>query len=102
MPVRIVDYAPRWREDFARVGTQSANRAAWAPYFVTRSVTDINRETRPGAQMTVSRILGSMRGAVVGREARGEWLKMAYYSQLVALGLGTRLIRYDLVVLERP
>lgn len=92
----------RWREDFARVGTRSANQQAWERHFRTRSVTDINRETRPGAQMTVTRIIGSVRGPAVGAEERGEWLKMAYYSQLVALGLLTRLIRYDLVVLEKP
>ena len=32
---------------------------------------------------------------------RSEWLKMAWYSQLVALGLATGMLHYDLIVLEK-
>ena len=91
----------RRRDDFRRVGTRSSNRAAWERHFHTRSVTDISRQTRPGAQMTVSRILRTVPAAKLGRAERLEWLKMAFYSQFVALGLRLRLLHYDLVVLEK-
>jgi len=35
-----------------------------------------------------------------GAEYR-EWIKMAFYSQLVALGLRVSLIQYDLIVLQK-
>jgi SAM-dependent methyltransferase len=91
----------RRRPDLERVGTQSANRRAWELHLDTRSITDINRWTRPGAQMTVSRILRIAPFSRLPAGERREWLKMAYSSQLVALGLATRLIRYDLIVLEK-
>jgi len=90
----------RRREDFRRVGTQSANRAEWERYFRTLSVTDISRATRPGAQMTVARILRSAGRPTLAGE-RGAWLKMAYYSQLVAIGLALGVMHYDLIVLEK-
>lgn len=89
------------RADLRRVGTRSANRAAWQPYFRTRSVRAINVETRPGAQMTVRRILSTLGSAPFTAAQRREWLKMALSSQIVALGLATGLIRYDLIVLEK-
>lgn len=89
------------RDDFRRVGARSANRAEWERYFVTRSVTDINKQARPGAQLTVSQILRTVPRARMSRGERTEWLKMAMYSQLVALGLATHLLHYDLIVLEK-
>lgn len=89
------------REDFKRVGTISGNQAEWEKSFRTRALTPIHRETRPGAQMTVWQILRSvLRGGMSGPQ-RKEWLKMAMYSQLVALGLWSRMLRYDLIVLEK-
>jgi cyclopropane fatty-acyl-phospholipid synthase-like methyltransferase len=90
------------RADFRRVGTRSGNRAEWEQHFITRSVSDINRQTRPGAQMTVAQILKAVpRAGVMSRGERVEWLKMAMYSQLVALGLAMHLLHYDLIVLEK-
>lgn len=89
------------REDLRRVGTVSGNRLEWARYFRARSTTNINRETRPGVQMSVWQIL---RTAPFGRltlAQRREWLKMAFYSQLVALGLWLNLLSYDLLVFEK-
>jgi hypothetical protein len=37
----------------------------------------------------------------MSRAERREWLKMAFWSQLVAIGLLTRVLRYDLIVLQR-
>ena len=88
-------------EDLQRVGTRPANRAAWEAFFRTRSVRSIRRETRPGAQMTVWQILKTAPFSTFTAAERREWLKMAFYSQLVALGLWTGLVHYDLVVLEK-
>jgi ubiquinone/menaquinone biosynthesis C-methylase UbiE len=90
-----------WRADFRRVGTRERNRVEWEKFFDTVSITDIRKETRPGAQMTVRQILRTVPDGRVNRSARREWLKMAFYSQLVALGLSTRLLHYDLIVLRR-
>ena len=91
----------RGRPDLQRVGTFSGNRAEWEKHFDTRLVRPIDRWTRPGAQMTVRKILATVPFVKMPREQRREWLKMAFWSQLVALGLLTRTLRYDLIVLER-
>ena len=89
------------REDLRRVGTASENRREWERSFRTRSVRHINRQTRPGVQMSVWQILKTAPIARLTAAERREWLKMAYYSQLVALGLSLELVTYDLVVLEK-
>jgi cyclopropane fatty-acyl-phospholipid synthase-like methyltransferase len=94
--------ATRMKEDLGRVGTRSANQREWEKYFRTSSIVDINPNTRPGAQMTVTQILKTVPRARMSWGERREWLKMAMYSQLVALGLGTRLLHYDLIVLQKP
>jgi ubiquinone/menaquinone biosynthesis C-methylase UbiE len=91
----------RGRPDLQRVGTPSANRAEWEQYFETRTIRPINRWTRPGAQMTVRKILATVPFARMSAPERREWLKMAWWSQLVAIGLLTRTLRYDLIVLLR-
>jgi cyclopropane fatty-acyl-phospholipid synthase-like methyltransferase len=91
----------RGRPDLQRVGTLSANRQHWEQHFRTVSIRPINRWTRPGAQMTVTKILGTVPFRKMPPAERREWLKMAFWSQLVALGLGSRLLRYDLIVLEK-
>jgi len=92
----------RTRPDLRRVSTQTSNRERWEQHFRTRSVRDINRETRPGAQMTVWQILGKAPRIKTGFAAQREWMKMAFYSQLVALSLRVNVLRYDLIVLEKP
>ncbi|OLC81939.1 MAG: hypothetical protein AUH72_08155 [Acidobacteria bacterium 13_1_40CM_4_65_8] len=89
------------REDLGRVGTASENRREWERSFRTRSVRHINRQTRPGVQMSVWRILKTAPLARFTAAERREWLKLAYYSQLVALGLSLELVTYDLLVLEK-
>lgn len=92
------------REDLRRVGTRSTNQAEWEKYFRTRSLIPIHKQTRPGAQMTVFQILKTVPRAHRARMSWGErteWLKMAFYSQLVALGLATGMLHYDLIVLEK-
>jgi hypothetical protein len=37
----------------------------------------------------------------VSAAERREWMKMAFYSQLVALGLQVSFIQYDLIVLQK-
>jgi ubiquinone/menaquinone biosynthesis C-methylase UbiE len=91
----------RGRPDLQRVGTLSANRREWEKHFHTHSIRPINRWTRPGAQMTVTKILGTVPFTKMPPAERREWLKMAFWSQLVALGLLSRLLRYDLIVLEK-
>lgn len=90
------------REDLHRVGTVSMNREAWAPWFRLCSSRHINRETRPGVQLSVWHILRTLMAGSFGASERVEWLKMAFYSQLVALGLATGLVTYDLLVFEKP
>lgn len=90
------------RPDLRRVGTRAANRALWERYFVTRSVRCIRAYTRPGAQLTVWRILRTLASAPFDAAQRWEWLKMAASSQVVAVGLATGLLHYDLIVLEKP
>ena len=102
--IAFADRMPRFvrsSADLARVGTRNGNRNEWERWFHTRSITDIARSTRPGAQMTVTQILRTVPRARMSAGERREWLKMAYYSQLVALGLATGLLHYDLIVLER-
>lgn len=91
----------RRNEDLERLGTRVTNRAEWEKHFRTVSVTSIARQARPGAQKIVGHILKTVpRHRMSGGERR-EWLKMAVSSQLVALGLATRTLHYDLIVLEK-
>jgi ubiquinone/menaquinone biosynthesis C-methylase UbiE len=93
----------RCAEGPRRLGTQSSNRTEWERYFRTRSVSRINERTWPGAQMTVWQIL--KRAAFSGRLSaaeRRQWMKMAFYSQLVTIGLRIGFLHYDLIVLEKP
>lgn len=89
------------RPDLERVGTLRANRALWERHFETEEVRPIHRRVRPGAQMTVSRILRIVPRSGFARDVRRQWWSMAFWSQLVALGLVTRSLRYDLIVLRR-
>ena len=57
--------------------------------------------TRPGAQRTVFEILRSVATSGLSAAERREWLRMALTSQLVVGLLLTRLLHYDLLVLER-
>jgi ubiquinone/menaquinone biosynthesis C-methylase UbiE len=84
----------------SRIGTLAGNRRAWEPWFETVSIEDIRAHVRPGARQTVLRCLGSVRH----RPPRSElvhWLSMGWYTQLVVLGMLTRVLRYDLILLER-
>jgi cyclopropane fatty-acyl-phospholipid synthase-like methyltransferase len=88
-------------EDFQLFGTRSSNRKEWEKYFLTKSVRGINAWTRPGAQMTVFQILRIAPFSGFSRAEKQEWLKMAYYAQLIALGLMVNLVHYDLIVIEK-
>jgi cyclopropane fatty-acyl-phospholipid synthase-like methyltransferase len=94
-------FLTRSAEDLRRVGTQSSNRTEWERHFCTRSVCRINNRTQPGAQMTVWQILKTAPFSRLSAAERREWMKMAFYSQLVALGLRVNFIQYDLIVLEK-
>lgn len=89
------------RPDLRRVGTLESNRALWERHFETEEVRPIHRQVRPGVQMTVSRILRTVPKSGFAKDVRRQWWSMAFWSQLVALGLMTRILRYDLVVLRR-
>jgi len=95
-----ISFITRWTQDMRRVGTLPGNRRSWAPYFDTERVTSINAQTRSGVQNTVFQCLKYMRISHSWVENR-TLLSMAFYSQITALGLLTRLIRYDLIVLKR-
>lgn len=89
------------RPDLRRVGTLRGNRDLWEHHFDTEEVRPIHRQVRPGVQMTVSRILRTVPHSGFASDVRRQWWSMAFWSQLVALGLVTRILRYDLVVLRR-
>ena len=102
--VRFDERVPTRRRSSARRvrnAAQSANRAAWEKYFRTRSVRRINEHTRPGAQTTVWQILKTAPCSRLIAAERHEWLKMAFYSQLVAFGLQVSFVQYDLIVLQK-
>lgn len=88
-------------EDLQRLGTRTSTRQAWEKHFRTISVVDIAPRTRPGAQKIVGHILRTVMRMRMSRGERREWLKMAVSSQLVAWGLATRLLHYDLIVVEK-
>jgi hypothetical protein len=52
--------------------------------------------------MTVWQILKRAPFSRLSAAARCEWMKMAFYSQLVTLGLQVSFIQYDLIVLQKP
>ena len=89
------------RPDLKRVGTLAGNRRLWESHFETEEIRPIHRQVRPGVQMTVSRIFQTVPGSGFARDVRRQWWSMAFWSQLVALGLATRILRYDLIVLRR-
>lgn len=97
----VLGFLGRWREDFRRIGTRASNRREWEKHLVTRSIRDINPETRPGVQRTVFRILRLSSMASISGAQRNEWWKMAFYTQLVAIGQLLGLVRYELIVLEK-
>jgi cyclopropane fatty-acyl-phospholipid synthase-like methyltransferase len=94
-------FLTRRAEDLRRVGSQSSNRTEWEKHFRTRSVCRINERTRPGAQMTVWQILKAAPFSRLSIGERRAWMKMAFFSQLVALGLQISFIQYDLIVLQK-
>ena len=61
----------------------------------------IKEHTRPEAQLTVWQILETAPFSRLSAAERHAWLKLAFYSQLVALGLQVSFIRYDLIVLQK-
>ena len=89
------------REDFRRVGTTASNRRTWEQHLITKSIRDINPETRPGVQGTVFRIIKLASMAHITGKQRREWWKMAFYTQLVAIGQLLGMVRYELIVLEK-
>ena len=94
-------FLTRGREDFRRLGTTSANRAEWEKCLTTVSVRDINPWTRPGVQRSVREILRISGFANITAAQRIEWFKMAFYTQIVAIGQLLGLVRYEMIVLER-
>jgi ubiquinone/menaquinone biosynthesis C-methylase UbiE len=98
----VMGFLGRFREDFRRVGTRASNRREWERHLTTRSIRDINPQTRPGVQRTVLRILRLASLARITGAQRRQWWKMAFYTQLVAIGQLLGLVRYELIVLEKP
>lgn len=94
-------FLARSNEGRRRVGTQGGNRSEWEKYFHTVSETDISRYTRPGAQMSVGKILKAASAGGFKRGERKSWLSMAWGSQVVVIGLIAGFLNYDLIVLEK-
>lgn len=86
--------------ELRRMGDIAGNRAAWEPYFATRTLRNINWQTAPGCLRSVWHVLRSL-PRVPDHNHRRHWLKLALTSQIMGTGLLLRFIRYDLIVLER-
>ena len=84
------------------IGTASSNRTEWEQHFRTHSLRRINAQTWPGAQISVLQIMKTLLQSRLSRAERQEWWQMARDVQVSVLGLATRLLRYDLLVLEKP
>jgi SAM-dependent methyltransferase len=82
-------------------GTATSNRAAWEKHLQTHLIRRINAQTWPGAQITVFKILATLLRSKLSRPERRAWSRLAMDCQLIALGLATRLLRYDLLVLKK-
>ena len=93
-------FLTRRSEDLRRVGTLQENRALWERHLKTVDIRNINREMRPGTQKTVFKCLSSVFLKLSPAEVK-TWFKMAYYTQLVALGLLTHFVSYDFIILEK-
>jgi ubiquinone/menaquinone biosynthesis C-methylase UbiE len=83
-----------------RMGTISKNRRAWEEYFHTVELTDINKQTRPGAQQAVYYIASKLFKLKGFGELRS-WISLGIDSQIVVLGLLTHFLHYDFIVLKK-
>lgn len=93
-------FLTRRSEDLRRVGTLKGNRDLWEQHLKTIEIVNINSEMRPGTQKTVFKCISSLFMKLSAKEVK-TFLKMAYYTQLVALGLITHFVSYDFIVLEK-
>lgn len=86
-------------EKYRNVGTLSSNRANWQAYFRTKTIFDITRNTRPGAQQAVFKIWKNYKN--MSAITLLSWRKMAYSSQLAAWGMFLKILKYHIIVLEK-
>lgn len=93
----------RLADDLERVGYLGKNQESWEKHFHTRRLQTIHRETIPGAQQTVGILLRMILKHFrwKDRQAYRTLWKMAVSTQITVIGFLTRLIRYDLIVLEK-
>ncbi len=90
----------RGAESVRRMGQIEHNRASWERYFATRELRNINWQTAPGCLRSVWHVLRTV-PRVRDATQRKHWLRLAMTSQIMGTGLLLRLIRYDLIILER-
>lgn len=95
-----LNFLTKRSEDFRRVGTLEKNKALWEQELKTKEIININKEMRPGTQKTVFKCLSTLFFNLSATEVK-TWFKMAYYTQLVALGLLTHFVSYDFIILEK-
>lgn len=86
--------------DLQRVGDIRTNERHWSPWFETRGIRNISLNAIPGCQKTVLFVLSRL-PRVRDRRLRKQWAGLAVTSQIITTGLALRLLRYDLIVLER-
>lgn len=85
--------------DLRRVSDIRTNRRVWSTWFATNELRNISLNALPGCQKTVGFVLSKV--PRVDRGLRRSWVKLAVTSQIITTGLFLRLLRYDLIVLER-
>lgn len=86
-------------EKYRNVGTLSSNTSNWQTYFRTKAIIDITRYTRPGAQQAVYKIWKNYKN--MNAKTQLSWRKLAYSSQLAALGMFLKILKYHIIVLEK-
>ncbi|RKZ93649.1 MAG: hypothetical protein DRR19_00385 [Candidatus Parabeggiatoa sp. nov. 1] len=90
------------KRDLQYVGTMTTNRMAWEEYFQTVELININKQTWRGAQQAAYYIALNL--FKIKTHTFGEWrtwASLAITSQMVAIGLLTRLLSYDFIVLKK-
>lgn len=87
------------REIWQRLGSDSENKKLWEKHFNTVSVTNINKRVFPGAQMAALLIMANIFRKIESNEKK-TWLNMALASQVIAIGVLTNLINYNIITLE--
>ena len=88
------------KEDLRRLGTYGNNKKVWEEHLDTKSSRRINSRTWQGAQQAANAIIKNL-VTVKDKKERKTWVNLAISSQILVVGLISRAMRYDLIVLQK-